>query len=122
MREQKHFSHKTRGSDSSLYDEVCIYCGATDKVPGGWGKLAEPCPKNKMPSLDNNWISLISECEGLYGKKFTNKEGEVYVFAGLVHDDEDYSYLMLDKDRKALFLSCVGNLDIHGFKQIRGDK
>ena len=42
---QKHPSHKTRYSDSSYYDEICIHCGATDIVPGGWGKLADPCPK-----------------------------------------------------------------------------
>ncbi len=41
----KHPSHRTRFSDSSYYDEVCIYCGAHDEVPGGWGRLAKPCPE-----------------------------------------------------------------------------
>jgi hypothetical protein len=41
---RKHPSHKTRFSDASSYDEICIYCGATDLVPGGWGELAYPCP------------------------------------------------------------------------------
>jgi hypothetical protein len=41
----KHPSHRTRVSfDASTYDEVCVNCGATDKVPGGWGELANPCP------------------------------------------------------------------------------
>lgn len=41
----KHPSHKTRFSwDASTYDEVCVLCGATDQVPGGWGDLAKPCP------------------------------------------------------------------------------
>lgn len=40
-----HPSHVTRFSDSSMYDERCVNCGATDQVPGGWGRLAEPCPK-----------------------------------------------------------------------------
>ncbi len=40
-----HPSHKTRISlGASSFDEVCENCGATDEVPGGWGKLAEPCP------------------------------------------------------------------------------
>lgn len=39
----KHPSHTTRSSDSSLYDEKCINCGATDVAGGGWGKLAKPC-------------------------------------------------------------------------------
>lgn len=37
-------SHKTRGSDSSIYDEVCIYCGATDAA--GDKRLEEECPKS----------------------------------------------------------------------------
>jgi hypothetical protein len=40
----KHPSHVTRISmDASTYDEICINCGATDEVPGGWGALARPC-------------------------------------------------------------------------------
>ncbi len=47
-----HPSHKTRFSfDASTWDEICIYCGATDHVPGGWGDLALPCPK--APKEDN---------------------------------------------------------------------
>ncbi len=41
----KHPSHVTRGSDASTYDEVCVNCDARDEVPGGWGRLAEPCIK-----------------------------------------------------------------------------
>lgn len=48
-----HPSHVTRYSDSSLYDEVCVNCGATDRG----GKLAEPCPK---PAKE-----LPGEVEGL---------------------------------------------------------
>lgn len=43
--DQLHPSHKTRYSDSSYYDEVCVYCGETDRVPGGWGNLKYPCAK-----------------------------------------------------------------------------
>jgi hypothetical protein len=43
----KHPSHVTRGSDSSMYDEVCVNCGARDQVPGGWGELAKPCTKSE---------------------------------------------------------------------------
>ena len=41
----KHPSHVTRMSDASTYDEICVNCGARDEVPGGWGDLAKPCPK-----------------------------------------------------------------------------
>lgn len=36
-----HETHKTRYSDSSIYDEVCEYCGATD---ANQAVLDRPCP------------------------------------------------------------------------------
>jgi len=33
--------HVTRFSDSSLYDEVCIKCGRTDRK----GPIVGPCPR-----------------------------------------------------------------------------
>jgi len=38
-----HDSHKTRLSDSSLYDEVCIYCLGTDARNDE--RLNHPCPQ-----------------------------------------------------------------------------
>ena len=44
MTKDRHPSHKTRFSmDASSWDEICIYCGHTDRAGGGWGKLADPC-------------------------------------------------------------------------------
>jgi hypothetical protein len=43
-------THKTRFSDSSLYDEVCIYCGATDGR--GDNRLGDPCPNRASPKKD----------------------------------------------------------------------
>lgn len=40
-----HSSHVTRSSDASTFDEICINCGATNEVPGGWGRLAHSYPK-----------------------------------------------------------------------------
>lgn len=37
--------HRTRLSDSSLYDEVCLDCGATDAR--GDDRLDRPCPAKK---------------------------------------------------------------------------
>jgi hypothetical protein len=55
-----HHSHVTRYSDASTYDEICVNCGATDQVPGGWGKLVEPCtfkgPNSSGRKLtENQW-------------------------------------------------------------------
>lgn len=41
----KHPTHRTRFSfDASTWDEMCVNCHSTDEVPGGWGRLALPCP------------------------------------------------------------------------------
>jgi len=45
-----HESHKTRMSDSSLYDEVCVNCGVTDTMKQG----NEPCPCPEKKSEERN--------------------------------------------------------------------
>jgi hypothetical protein len=44
-----HPSHVTRFSDSSLYDYVCVNCGAHDSTQG-WEQLEQPCPKVPVSS------------------------------------------------------------------------
>lgn len=55
--QKKHPSHVTRPSDSSSYDEICVNCGAHDLVPGGWGKLANPCPNEKKEENNNGSVT-----------------------------------------------------------------
>ena len=43
-----HPSHKTRFSDSSLYDEVCIYCGITDRDTISARHECSAAPKMKI--------------------------------------------------------------------------
>jgi len=51
-----HSSHKTRISmDASTYDEICVYCGATDVAGGGWGRLAYPCPATEQARREERW-------------------------------------------------------------------
>ena len=47
-----HITHRTRSSDASSFDIVCIDCGATDEAGGGWGRLSWPCPVNKEEKKD----------------------------------------------------------------------
>lgn len=43
-----HPSHLLRSSwDASTYDFICEICGNHDMVPGGWGKLVDPCPRTE---------------------------------------------------------------------------
>lgn len=44
---EAHPTHDLRSSDASTFDFVCKNCNQTDSVPGGWGKLTEPCPSMK---------------------------------------------------------------------------
>ncbi len=56
-----HPSHVTRISmDASSYDEICVNCGATDVVAGGWGKLAEPCPNSQPIERKGDWIQTYT--------------------------------------------------------------
>lgn len=52
-----HPSHKTRFSDSSLYDEVCIFCGATDGA--GDRRLKSPCPVDETTRAVALWKETI---------------------------------------------------------------
>lgn len=55
MKDKCHPSHVTRVSiDSSSYDEICINCGATDMVIGGWGELRFPC-SNPQEITNDLW-------------------------------------------------------------------
>jgi hypothetical protein len=63
-----HPSHVTRISDASSFDEICVNCGATDRL-GSWGDLAKPCPsappapdglepvawRYQVPSVNDRW-------------------------------------------------------------------
>lgn len=59
----KHPSHVTRMTDSSVCDERCVNCGATDDVMLGWGKLAEPCskPPGKGGMTQEEWDKKARE-------------------------------------------------------------
>ena len=52
--DEPHESHELRYSDSSFYDLKCIYCGAHDEVPGGWGKLRLPCYGDRAIGRDRD--------------------------------------------------------------------
>ena len=68
----KHPSHKTRFSfGASTFDEICELCGATDHVPGGWGKLAEPCP---MAPRTEDVPAKVDEFKGTPGEWSVNDD------------------------------------------------
>ena len=50
-----HETHHIRYSDAYPFDIMCVKCGRTDQVPGGWGKLVEPCPKAEVKPEKGEW-------------------------------------------------------------------
>lgn len=65
-----------------------------------------------------NWRAIIKESEPLFNKKFVDDKGDVFVFFGVVHADDDYYYGMYDRRKHTLrLLSCVGSIEGHGFKE-----
>lgn len=67
---------------------------------------------------------IVSEVEGLIGKKFKNEyDQKVYTFFGVIIGDDDYYYGMYrhngtDRNSKMRLLSCVINLESHGYKLV----
>jgi hypothetical protein len=56
--------HVTRFSDSSLYDEVCVHCGATDTS----GKLEDVCPKSVAPTSGPDspaTVAVVADMNGM---------------------------------------------------------
>lgn len=51
--------HVTRFSDSSMYDFVCVNCGATDSYGGN---LDKKCPSPGKPfATSDNWYKDLKE-------------------------------------------------------------
>jgi len=106
-------THKTRYSDSSLYDEVCTVCGARDWSLGTDEIGDEPCP-----GPASNWRRIVEKYVPLIGQYFKcDRNGEVYHFFGLVHGGDDYYYGMWNIRTRELILStCVGSLEGNGYR------
>lgn len=52
--------HRTRMSDSSLYDEVCLTCGGTDaRAPND--RLSAPCPQAVPDGVVDNILDGLYE-------------------------------------------------------------
>jgi hypothetical protein len=52
-RKRDEHGHATRMSDSSLYDEKCVYCGATDGSHDD--RLEKDCPHKDNPNPEERY-------------------------------------------------------------------
>lgn len=65
---------------------------------------------------EGNWRKIVNEYAPYIGKKFV-RDGEDYVFSGLLWGDDDYYYNMWNINAQAPILcSCVGSLEMFGFE------
>lgn len=64
-----------------------------------------------------NWRKIIAEAEPLFGRRFDREDGaKNHRLIGVMHGDDDYYYVMSYGPGTFLLLSCVGDLETHGYK------
>ncbi len=64
---------------------------------------------------DGNWREIISENRPFFDRTYIN-QGIEYTFAGVLHAEGDYYYLMISKtDYTTRRLSCVGSIEVYDF-------
>jgi hypothetical protein len=80
--------------------------------------MSEDTPEYCVPGYtkDCTWIKLINQHQRDFDCIYINSDGLEYRFFGLVHGEDDYYYGMY-RNGDLLLLSCVGNLDTHGYKK-----
>ena len=64
---------------------------------------------------EGNWRNIVTKSQPLLDKIFECEHtGKEYVFYGIVWGSDDFYYGMYSEEGSKL-LSCVGNLEGHGF-------
>lgn len=99
-----HASHKTRFSDSSVYDEVCTLCGATDEL-GSFGELSKPCPAASSQVDDRHEAQAAPEQNALMLELAAQLESKVKRF-------DAYS-IMMSTDGNPLHPSPTGTFVLY---------
>ncbi|PCJ26744.1 MAG: hypothetical protein COA94_04925 [Rickettsiales bacterium] len=69
-----------------------------------------------------NWNDLVSKYDKLIGGEYTDDEGMLFTFVGLIHSDDDFYYGLIPKggSEKGMLirLSCVCALESFGYDRI----
>lgn len=97
---------------------------AEDIARDFWDMVLAHAPPKPAPEQQDdgcickgNWRLIIKETQHLFGKQFRDSNGDEFTFYGVVHSDDDYYYGMSGKSGGRM-LSCVGDLDGHGFELV----
>lgn len=70
---------------------------------------------------EGNWRALVKEMGPLIGERYRDRNGNVLVFFGLVHGDDDYYYGMAGPTGFEL-LSCVESIEVYGYELLPNAK
>lgn len=80
-------------------------------------QLAEVMGERDGCICSGNWRRIIAEAEPLFGRRFDRIDGvKNHKLIGVMHSNDDYYYVMSTGGGRVELLSCVGDLDIHGYK------
>jgi hypothetical protein len=92
---------------------LCESCNQNKYVIDRLKEIADPgC------ICGGNWRNIVKEHEALFDRKYREvRTGNIYVFTGIVHSEDDYYYL-LQKPGECRRLSCVGSIEGFGFELV----
>lgn len=70
---------------------------------------------SELPCIcEGNWREIIHDSEPLFNKKYKDEKGDIFIFIGVMHGDDDY-YYCLWRGNDMHLLSCVGSIEMHGY-------
>ena len=84
------------------------------------GFAASTVNEQVMPGCicKGNWRQIIGESEPVLDDLFTDLNGAVHRFVGVMHSRDDYYYVMVSMAGEYRLSSCVGNLETNGYKPV----
>lgn len=117
-----------RGYEVSFAQAFDAWSGYSESMSAGWLSLPED---DKLlfdlthkflrgftsgRGVDDNWVSLLREYGDLIGSKYLDDNGKIWTFSGLLHGKDDYYFVMQYPNNVCCFISCVGRIEMSGFK------
>ena len=62
-----------------------------------------------------NWRKIIEKSEPMLDSLFTDGDGAVHRFIGVMYSSDDYYYCMMSMAGELRRLTCVGSIESFGF-------
>ena len=66
-----------------------------------------------------NLQAIVKETSPYFDRWYKDEKGRKYTFVGVLIASDDYYYIMSSHDNgRPMYLSCVGNIENHGFELV----